>query len=319
MPSQVLIIGGGLMAGSDQDDTYSHAHAIQENPDFELVGFVEPSSDRKQALQRWQVPVYKDLSEVQTAVDCVVVASPDHTHVSELHNALQLTPKVVICEKPLSKLPEQGQTISMAYAKANIPLIINYSRRYVPVYEQLKTAIEAQGHLATTIYYAKGIQHNGVHALDLVQWLYGDIRSYQIFASKFDYSPDDPTVSCSLVTQAGHAVVLQGLDERAYTHFEIDVLTCTSRYRIYQDHSVLETHQVQSGQGKPKGKRLVQASITTIDHERSLQGLYQHAHRLMKAPEQTPVQSQLQAEALAFKLAKQAIEMKADESLSSTV
>ena len=113
-----------------------------------------------------------------------------------------------------------GGRIVRTYPEAGIPLLVNYSRRFVPAWQRLSGS-EA---MSATIRYAKGIRHNGTHALDLCRMLFGECTP-QPLARKFDFWPDDPSVSAFLRFERCPEVWLQALDERCFTLFEVDIVS----------------------------------------------------------------------------------------------
>ncbi len=275
-PLKTLIVGGGLMGAGDDSNFYSHAHAIQESLEYELYGIIETCPQRRDWIMgKWQKPVFRSQQELSTtsSIDVVIICTSDGAHFGQLKSALELEPKLVICEKPLTTLPQQSLEIMALYKSKKVPLILNYSRRFLSVYSDIKNHIEEKGHISTVIKYAKGLKHNGVHALDLIEWFYGDITSYQCLHEMRDHCDDDPTLTLSLQTDRCSNLILQGLSEKYYTHFEVDIFTKKSRYRIFEDHSKMEIYRVKDGQGLPQGKRLVLDEIVPINHAKALDQL----------------------------------------------
>ena len=89
---------------------------------------------------------------------------------------------------------QRSRAIAQAYAAAGVPLIVNYTRRFVPAYQ----AVAGMTAMTATIRYAKGMRHNGTHAIDLCRMLFGECLEALPLARKTDFWPDDPTVSAFL-------------------------------------------------------------------------------------------------------------------------
>ncbi|WOE32241.1 MULTISPECIES: Gfo/Idh/MocA family oxidoreductase [unclassified Acinetobacter] len=91
---KIAIIGAGAMGKK-------HAQTILKHPDTELVAICDPFSDVM--AQEYHVPNYKNLQDLlnQMTLDGVVIANPNHFHVS---TAIQCMQHGVICllEKPLA-------------------------------------------------------------------------------------------------------------------------------------------------------------------------------------------------------------------------
>ena len=111
-----------------------------------------------------------------------------------LEQALSHRPRAVIAEKPLASSSAEGERIVGSYREAGVPLIVNYTRRFVPAWQQLR----GREAMTATIRYAKGVRHNGTHAIDLCRMLFGECTDHKPLARKHDHWSDDPTVSAFL-------------------------------------------------------------------------------------------------------------------------
>lgn len=94
---------------------------------------------------------------------------------------IQYKPKLVICEKPLCNDYVNAAKIVDIYEAVNIPLLINYTRRFVPELITLKKNYQSGllGKLVNaTITFNRGMIHTGTHAIDFLEWLQdGDTKS----------------------------------------------------------------------------------------------------------------------------------------------
>ena len=75
-----------------------------------------------------------------------------------------------------------------------------------------------------TIKYTKGMLHNGSHAIDMANFLFGEYLSGTPINAIMDYREEDPTISAMLHYARCSPVYLQACDERAYSIFEIDII-----------------------------------------------------------------------------------------------
>ena len=143
-------------------------------------------------------------------------------------HCLKFKPKVVIAEKPLTLNVHESEEVVEKYKKADIPLFVNYTRRYDNFIRSLKCRIETGDIgriLNTTIKYTKGILHNGTHAVDIANFLFGEFLSGQPLNSVIDYSENDPTLSAVLEYERCPELFLIACDEYFYSIFEIDIMT----------------------------------------------------------------------------------------------
>lgn len=94
-------------------------------------------------------------------------------HAKVLEEVAKFKPKMVIAEKPLTATYEEAKMVFDLY-KNRIPLTVNYSRRFLKEFQDLKSEIQSFGKfLKGTGYYGKGILHNGSHMIDILRFRSG--------------------------------------------------------------------------------------------------------------------------------------------------
>ena len=276
-----VIVGAGQMGAGDSPLHESHAQAVTKHNAFQLQAFIESDPKRNNKAQtRWQA---KGASSFETLslnkpTDVFIISSPDHLHEEHLNAALEFNPKCVIVEKPMTLHPDGTDKICERYRQAKCLLVPNYSRRFVPFYQKLHKTIVEEGHVSSHFYYAKGLRHNGCHALDLIHWFFGEIESFKRIDDVLDYSNHDPSVSLSIKTKNASNIILQHLDERCYTHFEFDVFTRKSRYRVYDDHSLVDCHTIQHRDGLKTSKALKKSTTIELPHHSSTSHMLSYVH-----------------------------------------
>lgn len=97
VPINIALIGCGRWGAN-------HARVLEEMPDCNFRGCVDPSEDRRQVMaQRYGVPCVETFNELRefNHVEAAVVAVPAHLHNSMVLNCLDAGLHV-LCEKPLS-------------------------------------------------------------------------------------------------------------------------------------------------------------------------------------------------------------------------
>lgn len=241
---------------------------------FDLSALVDTAPDLSQEAARWNCAGYADFGVMLAAQkpDVISLCVTTAARHDLLRAALAYKPKAVIAEKPLTETAAQSAAIGAAFHAAGIPLIVNYTRRFVPAFQALRgmTAMTA------TIRYAKGVRHNGTHALDLCRMLFGECRDATALARKNDFWPDDPTVSAFLRFDRCPEVFLQALDERCFTLFETDIVTDSERIVLDQDGTRLRRWTLQEKAGIPPGKRLVEAGAEETGTPGAMLNLMRH-------------------------------------------
>lgn len=238
MAYTVLIIGCGAIAGgydldrSDEDWPLTHAGAITRSDRFKLTACVDPDDSARAAFAaRWNVPTaVRDLEALDAQpgdYDLIVIASPTELHPEHLRWALDLAPKAVFCEKPVSKSFDQNLELAEAFQEAGIPVAVNYTRRWAPDIVELAQGWHTEwGEFISAVgTYSKGILHNGSHLVDLIEMILSECEVCFVGFPTFDHWDGDPSVSALLGDHfESPRIHLVAGDCRAFTQFEL-VLT----------------------------------------------------------------------------------------------
>lgn len=201
MSYNVLIIGAGNKGAlSDAPNSanakkfLSYAHAVKEHEGFELVGFYDKETKKTMdACITWGVSsVFPSIGAgmINGEPDIAIVSTPDHTHYDILMQLANYPVKLVICEKPLCTNLQQAREIVELYKAKGIALMCDYTRRYIPEYQQMKAEIDA-GNWGEFLdgygYFNRGWLHTGSHMVDFVLWLRGTMDGFRIKEVKTDY------------------------------------------------------------------------------------------------------------------------------------
>ncbi|WP_461209857.1 Gfo/Idh/MocA family protein [Desulfocurvus sp. DL9XJH121] len=246
----------------------THAGALAAHGLFELCALADTDVDlvRSEAARRG-VRAYADVADMLRAerLDVLAVCTPTLAHAQVVEAALEHGVRAIVAEKPLTSSLAASQEVVRRCADAGVPLVVHYTRRFIPAYAQLRARILQGGAVAATIRYAKGLRHNGVHAADLARYLFGEVLGFSALDARYDHWADDPTVTACLRCERCDAVLLQGLDERCYTHFDCDVFLPDGRVVFGRDDFSVRGYEVQDspryhcpclrpGEERPTGK-----------------------------------------------------------------
>jgi predicted dehydrogenase len=250
----VLIIGAGKIGAfldTPQSETVlTHANAFNCHPGFILRGFVDADREKaERAALLWGTEAFDSVTDAfaRHAIDIAVVAVPDEAHYQLLLELADRPLKLVFVEKPLAKSRAEGESIVRLYHEGGIGLAVNYSRRFVHAFVDLRDRIargEFGRYLTGAGYYGKGTLHNGSHMVDLLCFLLGEPIGMKALGAIRDWSDDDPTCSVLLEIAEGCQFVMQGLDCRCYTLFEMDLLFEKARVRLVDSGFALELYGV---------------------------------------------------------------------------
>jgi predicted dehydrogenase len=270
-------IGAGLDAPGDREPR-SHAGSYRA-AGFELVALVDTDRDALGREARWGCALYEDFDTMmrEQAPEAISLAVPAACRADLLDRALSYRPRVVIAEKPLVGSSQQAARIVAAYEQAGVPLIVNYTRRFMPFWQQFRDSKA----MTTTIRYAKGIVHNGTHAIDLCRMLFGECLAAVPLARKTDYWDHDPTVTAFMRFERCPEVFLQALDERCFTLFEVDIVRERSRSIVDTDGRRHRWFELQKSVGIPPGRRLVEIGAEDTGAAFSMLNLMRHVRDVL--------------------------------------
>jgi len=272
----VLIIGAGKIGAFFDSpmspETLTHAHAFSKHRGFNLIGFYDLDYKKAQrAAKLWKVKSFRSLADTFTEnrIDIISVAVPDNSHYQVLKEIIQYHPKFVFAEKPLTTLFSSSRKIVNLFQKNKIPLLVNYSRRFVPEFIELKKEIDRKTYgkfLGGIGYYGKGILHNGSHLINLLKYYLGKIQIIDVIKSEKDFYDKDPSTTVILKINSDQRFFLQHINCQNYSIFEIDLLFEKGRLRIVDSGFVIEKYNVKEspsfkGYYSLVGRKIVKTSF----------------------------------------------------------
>lgn len=180
---KVLIIGAGKqgafcdIAGTGcEHKVISHAKAFKMHDNFDLIGFYDKDiTAMKKAAIEWDTGWFASLEDAfENDISIVSICTPDSTHYEVLKEVLQFHPQLVLCEKPIATDINQAEEIVAEYKDAGIPILVNYTRRFIPQFQVLKNSIrndEFGNFLWGSGVFNRGWAHTATHMVDFVFWL----------------------------------------------------------------------------------------------------------------------------------------------------
>lgn len=193
---------------------------------------MEPDEERRKSFMTvWSISTgFTSIDEVvdsELQFDVISICSPTPCHAHDLEMVLHLKPKVIFCEKPVTTSVAETERLVADCRSANIPLAVNYTRRWDPDISELQADMQADrwGQLRSAVgYYNKGILNNGSHMLDLLLLLVGPMEIIKVGKPIHDFSPNDPTVPVWLEGCQGVPVYLACGHAEDYAIFELQLV-----------------------------------------------------------------------------------------------
>ena len=296
MAYNALIIGAGnIGAGFDTPESpfyLSHAHAYSDHPQFNLAGFVEPNKKiAEKESKKWQTSYFSSIEEAfeKNSIDVVSIAVPDEFHFETLKEIAKYNPKFVFTEKPLTKTLGEAKEILNLYTDLQIPLAINYKRRFTPEFIQIKEKI-ALNYFGNFIYgnsfYGKGFIHNASHLIDLLHYLTNDRWHFHQYIDKvIDYTETDPSYSVILKNDLNHLFTIKSLDSNLFGIFEIDLIFEKGRIRITNTGLNIEEFIVKPSEIFPTYKLIQSEKNYSTQLDNSLLSSIDHIYHFLTKQE----------------------------------
>jgi len=171
--------------GSGNEHKYlSYAHAIKEDQRFRLRGFGDIIPEKKRNADMIWKP------EAIGTEDIIIIASSDDAHYEYLKEFVKWGYKLVICEKPLCLTVDETREIVKLYKENNVPLLVDYTRRFIPEFRAIKSRIangEFGKFLNGFLYFNRGWEHTASHWIDMALWYNGSMENIEIREVKPDY------------------------------------------------------------------------------------------------------------------------------------
>ncbi len=260
-PLGVVIVGAGMISEFQ-------SHAINEVPELRLLGYVDNVVElAEKRAEQFGVKAYADLGEAlaDPATGLVSICTPSGAHLEPAIAAADAG-KHVMVEKPVEITPERVDQIIASCAKNGVTLGAIFPRRFYVTSRLLKEAIDS-GRFGTlslgdvTIkwyrsqeYYDNGgwrgtwkldgggaLMNQGIHGIDLIQWLMGGIESVAAHAATLAHEriEVEDTATATVRYHNGALGVIEGTTA-AWPGSKIRIEICGSKGNVVmEDETIL--------------------------------------------------------------------------------
>jgi predicted dehydrogenase len=193
----IALIGAGYVANE-------HARALRQLTEARIVAVFDAAKDRAAELAKtYETTTAGSFEEAIGKADIAWLCSPPLLHEEQIVASLSAG-RAVFCEKPLTLSPESARRIEKAVAKSGKFVAVGHSNRYYPAYQKARELF-ASGSLGSFVsvwsqrigYYPRRMfppwrldtaqsggmtVEVGVHEIDWLQWIGGDVES--VFAQQ---------------------------------------------------------------------------------------------------------------------------------------
>jgi predicted dehydrogenase len=232
---RAAIVGCGNIAGLKDTPRMdgmvgTHAQAYARHSMFTLAAVVDSNPERLEVFKKvWGVDrLYSSLTGLLADgdVDVISIASPNENHAEQLREILASSnaPRAAFVEKPVCSNMEEFGSLKKLVAQARCKVFVNHTRRYDPGHRRLQAFIKsgAMGRfLGGRVYYYGGWLHNGVHVVDTLRMLLGEV-ALKSAKRRAPGKIEDPCLDAALEHE-GAIIEVEGVDERYYQLFENDL------------------------------------------------------------------------------------------------
>jgi len=234
-----LIIGLGQIGFEydlhDENGILTHSKAFHLHSDFEIIGAVEHNPNKRMLFAKiYQKPTFASVKEALANLkpDLIIISVPTHLHIQILSEVLDLcTPKLVLCEKPLSFNLEESIEIVETCKRKGVELIVNYIRRSDPAVIEIKRMIESgkiKGPLKAHIWYSKGLFNNCSHFINLIQYWFGNFESGKIISQGRKLPSGDIEPDLYMKFEKGTAI-FSSCWEESFSYYTVEILSQSGR------------------------------------------------------------------------------------------
>jgi predicted dehydrogenase len=264
MKYKIAIIGLGSIGALKADDVdypggpdiLTHANAITAHQDAILYAVVDSDIEKlKQVKKKWNpINSFSTIEQMYAILqssqpDIVVVATPTDTHYQVINDILKHgKPKLIIAEKPFCNNLKEAQTIMAICEERQVPVCIDYIRRFSKGHKNIKALIDAKqfGEVQNVrVLYTRG-KHDSCHATDLMHYFLGDYQSGERLFGRaiIDRDENDPTLNYQFAFEKCENVFFHGVDGRKFGIFEIDIIFDHARIRLIDNGIFYEIYPI---------------------------------------------------------------------------
>ena len=231
----VVVVGlGQIGMGYDYEDyagemALTHCSAFKRHPGFNLLGGVDKSAQKRARFEhKFGLPAHETLGgflEVSVP-DVIVVAVPTQFHGKVFEEALSCEPRLIVCEKPLSRDYDEARHFITQAANANVSVFVNHILRYEPSLLKIKALIDRGGFgkiYKGNVWYAKGLLNNGSHFVDLLAFLFGEMFDVRVFNAGRLWADVDPEPDFQ-ITCGNVDVVFRSTREEEFSFAQMELV-----------------------------------------------------------------------------------------------
>ena len=221
----------------------NHSEVLKKNPNFELTAIIDKSKlARSKASKTWKSSIIcKTLEELpKDYVPDVAVICTGAEWRHEILKKLKVR-KAILLEKPIGRNLEDTKKIFNICKKLDVLVQVNLLRRADKTkFLQKKEILHYLGKIQfINVVYGNGIKNNGIHVIDFLRSLLGEVISVQSLSDlkRFDSKRhfDDFNVTCKIKFKKNVIAMMHPINFNLYRDILIDLWGEKGRIEIFQE------------------------------------------------------------------------------------
>jgi len=267
----------GMLYDYDKEDSVnflSHTKSFFFHPDFDLRYLIDKDTNKLElAKKRYgtHVRLLSSIDGIKSYPDIIVLAASPEVNLKIFEKIKDKEEiKLFLIEKPFwDKRMEYD-----IYAKYSRKCVINYFRKYIPFFVDLKNKIKNNifgKTLGVHVWYSKGLRNNGSHMIDFINYFFGpkyNVNTIKVINKINDYNDEDLSISFSIdyyYKNNKFPVILQVANEKCFSLIEFDLVFEKARYRIFNSGDKVEIYKVEKDPIFQNYKNLISKEIQSLN------------------------------------------------------
>lgn len=230
----------------------NHFEVIKNHPKFELTTIIEKSENiRKKVKKELNVPiVLESINQLpRSFIPDVAVISTTPESKYEIIKNLRVG-KAILLEKPIGKDLKDSMKIFRKCKDHGVLVQVNLLRRADKTeFLQKKNLLKFLGKIQfVNVIYGNGIKNNGVHIVDFLRLILGEVESVQSFSKELKYRKprNDLDIFCKLNFRKNVLVTMSPINFDFYRDIIIDIWGSKGRVEIFQEGLLVRKSKISS-------------------------------------------------------------------------
>jgi len=226
---RIGVVGTGSMGKN-------HARVCSELDQIKLIGIADSNIETaKKVADKFDAKAFFDYKELLEEVDAAIIATPTSTHYDIAMDFLNQE-KHVLLEKPICENVEKAEILSKKADESNLILAVGHIERHNPAVKFVKDSMQNKnfGELITIA--SKRVSNFpgrikdvgvifdfGVHDIDVMRYLAGNVQSVYAKAGKFNEN----------ISHEDHANIVLNFENNICGIVEVNWLTPTKIRKLF--------------------------------------------------------------------------------------